>query len=120
MKEFGWEVNLFPMGRNGNLVNISPIPSHEHPPLESPIPLTSACPGGRVWAGTYDPRQSNIVKDVTSKLSHPMMVGVITPGEQCLRDRDRANFQKAIAQLSDGLSDLCHNLRKSVEIDDVS
>ena len=72
--------------------------------------------GGRVWAGNFDPRQSNIVLEVAHHLLHPMMqAGMVTPGEEVLRERDRKSFSKALAQLNDGLSDLCHNMRQSVE-----
>jgi len=72
--------------------------------------------GGRVWAGNFDPRQSNIVLEVARHLLHPMMqAGVVTPGEEVLHERDRESFSKALAQLNDGLSDLCHNMRQSIE-----
>jgi len=78
-------------------------------------------PGGKVWAGMYDPRQSAIVRDISKSLAHPCLlpedphVGRHTPGEQLPRERDRADFSKALALLNDGLEDLCHNMRKSVE-----
>lgn len=39
------------------------------------VQMTGAGAGGdgRVWAGTYDPRQSAVVKEVSNQLVHRMM-----------------------------------------------
>ena len=72
---------------------------------------------GQVWAGTYDPRSSDVVRNVEASLVHRMMdPGVLTPGEKFNRDRDRDSFRKALGNLNDGLSDLCHGMLQRVEM----
>ena len=77
-------------------------------------------PGGKVWAGMYDPHRSAIVREIVQGLSHPCLlpaepqIGRLTPGEQLPRERDRTDFSKALARLNDGLADLCHNMLSSV------
>ena len=71
----------------------------------------------QVWAGTYDPRSSDVVRNVEASLVHRMMdPGVLTPGEKFNRDRDRDSFRKALGNLNDGLSDLCHGMLQRVEM----
>lgn len=76
-----------------------------------------------VWAGTFDPQQSKVVQNVKYSLRHRMLEPAPpagTPGQEVKRERDREEFQKALAQLNDGLSDLCFNMRRSEPVDEVS
>jgi hypothetical protein len=68
-----------------------------------------------VWAGTFDPQQSKVVRHVQENLKHRMLdvTRGETPGQEVKRERDREEFQAALAQLNDGLSDLCFNMRQS-------
>ena len=76
--------------------------------------------GAHVWAGTYDPQNSKVVRHVSTHLQHRMLEGVVTrggtPGQEVKRERDRDDFQRALAQLNDGLSDLCFNMQQSEPI----
>lgn len=75
-----------------------------------------------IWAGTFDPQQSKVVRHVQENLKHRMLdvTRGETPGQEVKRERDREEFQAALAQLNDGLSDLCFNMRHSEPDEDTS